>query len=304
VTDYDSPWKEALDSYFELCLAFFFPQAHTDIDWARGYQMLGKELQQIAPDAEHGRRVVDKLVKVWLKSGEERWLLIHIEVQTWREGEFPRRMYVYNYRIFDRHNREVISLAILADEEASWRPDHYGYGRWGFRTEIRFPVVKLLDYAPHWQALEVDPNPFAVVVLAHLKTLETRHAPADRHTWKVRLVKGLYERGMEAEHVRRLFRFIDWVIDLPPALDRMFWQEIHEYQEEKRMPFITTPERLGRIDGFLEALEPYLEEKLGAAGLQLMPEIRQITDIEVLRAVLQALKKGAGPDELRRIWAP
>jgi hypothetical protein len=143
-----------------------------------------------------------------------------------------------------------------------------------------------------------------VVVLAHLKTLETRHQPADRHTWKVRLVKGLYERGMDREDVRQLFRFIDWIMDLPPALDRLFWQEIHQYEEEKRMPFITTPERLGRIDGFLEVLEPYLEEKLGATGLQLMPEIRQITDIEVLRAVLQALKRGASPDELRRLWAP
>src|SRR5262249_11516950 len=126
VTDYDSPWKEALDSFFEPCLAFFFPQAHAEIDWARGYEMKDKELQQIEPDAEHGRRVVDKLVKVWLKSGEEGWLLIHIEVQTGREGEFARRMYVYNYRIFDRHDREVISLAILADEDASWRPDHFG----------------------------------------------------------------------------------------------------------------------------------------------------------------------------------
>ena len=28
MTDYDSPWKEALDVYFEACMAFFLPQAH------------------------------------------------------------------------------------------------------------------------------------------------------------------------------------------------------------------------------------------------------------------------------------
>ena len=60
--------------------------------------MLDKELQPIVRQAEHGRRYVDKLVKVWLKDGEERWLLIHIEVQTRKEGEFPERMYVYNHR--------------------------------------------------------------------------------------------------------------------------------------------------------------------------------------------------------------
>jgi hypothetical protein len=49
VTDYDSPWKEALDRYFELFMAFFFPAAHADIDWKRGYEMLDKELQKIVP---------------------------------------------------------------------------------------------------------------------------------------------------------------------------------------------------------------------------------------------------------------
>ncbi len=100
--DYDSPWKEALDRYLEACLAFFFAAAHAEIDWARGYEALDKELQPIVRHAKHGRRYVDKLVKVWLKSGEEKWLLIHIEVQARKEGEFSRRMYVYNHRIFDR----------------------------------------------------------------------------------------------------------------------------------------------------------------------------------------------------------
>jgi hypothetical protein len=304
MTEYDSPWKEALDSYFERCLAFFFPQAHADIDWARGYEMLDKELQQVVREAEHGRRVVDKLVKVWLKDGAERWLLIHVEVQTWREGDFPKRMYVYNYRIFDKYGREVISLAILADDDPNWRPSHWGYNRWGFRTEIQFPTVKLLDYAPHWQALEADPNPFAVVVLAHLKTLETRHQPADRHTWKVRLVKGLYERGMGAEDVRRLFRFIDWVMDLPPVLDKLFWQEVHQYEEEKKMPFMTTPERLGRIEGLLKGIEVSLRLKFGPAGNQLFPEIKEIYDVAVLEAVLDGIETAGSPEELRRLWAP
>jgi hypothetical protein len=158
-TDWDSPWKEALERFFEPALAFFFPQAHADINWSRRPEMLDKELQRIVRQAEQRRRVVDKLAKVWLKNGEEHWLLIHIEVQAWREGDFPERMYVYNYRIFDRYGREVISLAILADEDPNWRPSWYGYDRWGFRLGMEFPVVKLLDYAPRWAELETDPNP-------------------------------------------------------------------------------------------------------------------------------------------------
>ncbi|HUY33670.1 MAG TPA: hypothetical protein VMV69_13045 [Pirellulales bacterium] len=302
-TDYDGPWKEAIDRFFEACLAFFFPQAHADIDWTRPYEALESELQRIVRKSKHGRRRVDKLVKVWLKTGEERWLLIHVEVQARKQGEFPKRMYVYNYRIFDRFDREVISMAVLADDDPGWRPSHYGYGRWGFQTSVDFPVVKLLDYAPNCEALEANPNPFATVVLAHLKTMETRKAPADRRAWKVRLVKGLYERGLRAEDVRQLFRFIDWLMDLPDPLEAQFWQEITQYQEGKRMPFIDIAERTGMEKGLVEGIEVGLKLKFGEAGLELMSEIREIRDHEILSAVLQAIVSASSADELRRVWA-
>jgi hypothetical protein len=302
VVDYDSPWKEALDRYFEPCLAFFFPMVHADIDWGRGYEMLDKELQPIVRQAKHGRRYVDTLVKVWLQSGEEKWLLIHIEVQAWKEGDFPRRMFVYNHRLFDRYDQEVISLAILIDDDPAWRPSRFEYGRWGFRTTIEFPIVKLLDYAAKYQELEADPNPFAVVVRAHLKALETRRSPAERQAWKMRLVKGLYGRGMDPEDVRRLFRFIDWVMDLPAPQERVFGEELAAFQQEKRMPFIDIAERMGMEKGLLRGIETCLRMKFGAEGLELMPELRQIQDHEILDKVLSRIETSASPDDLRRVW--
>jgi hypothetical protein len=300
--DYDSPWKDALDRFFEPCIAFFFPHIHADIDWSRGYEMLDKELQPIVRQARHGRRYVDKLVKVWLKSGEEKWLLIHIEVQASKEGEFPQRMHVYNHRIFDRYGREVISLAILADDDPHWRPSRYESARWGFRSLTEFPVVKLLDYAPKYQELEADPNPFAVVVLAQLKAMETRRSPAERHVWKVRLVKGLYDRRMEPEDVRRLFDFIDWVLELPQVLQDGFWNEIEAYRKEKHMPFVSIAERMGRVGGLLDGIESCLKVKFGAAGLELMPELREIRDHELLRKVLKRIETAESPEAVRRVW--
>src|SRR5262245_12470271 len=91
-SDLDSPWKDALETYFQEFVAFFFPQVHAAIDWARGYEFLDKELQQVVRDAELGRRFADKLVKVWRKSGTEQWVLIHIEVQGQPEVDFGKRM--------------------------------------------------------------------------------------------------------------------------------------------------------------------------------------------------------------------
>jgi hypothetical protein len=137
-----------------------------------------------------------------------------------------------------------------------------------------------------------------------MKALERRRAPADRRAWKVRLVKGLYERGLKVEDVRQLFHFIDWIMDLPRGLDRLFWQEITDYQEEKRMPFISTPERIGMEKGLLKGIEACLKLKFGTRGLELMPEIRELQDHEVLEAVLDAIETAASPDQVRRVWAP
>jgi hypothetical protein len=187
--DYDSPWKEALHRYLEWFLAFFFPHIHADIDWSRGYDALDKEFQQISRRAKVGKQFGDMLFKVWLKDGGECWLFIHIEVQGSYEKEFPRRMFDYNTAVYKLYNREAVSLAVLCDERPGWRPSTFAYGRWGSRTEITFPVVKLLDYGRDLGALETNENPFAVVVLAHLQAQATRGDPAQRRAWKFRLVK-------------------------------------------------------------------------------------------------------------------
>jgi hypothetical protein len=206
---------------------------------------------------------VDKLVKVWRKNGREVWVLIHVEVQTQRERGFARRMYVYNYRIFDRYNRRVVSLAVLADDQPNWRPHSYGDALWGWSLRMTFLPVKLLDYANREAELEADSNPFARVVLAHLKALQTRRDPEGRRAWKFRLVCGLYERGFKAEDVRQLFRLIDWLMELPAALDKLFWDDVEHYQEERRMPFVTTPERIGIKRGLLRGIEHLLRVKFG-----------------------------------------
>ena len=107
--DYDSPWKEILEGYFPDFMAFFFPQAHRDIDWPKGYESLDKELQQIVRDAELGKRLADKLMKVWRLDGEAQIVIIHTEIQAGHDPAFAKRMYTYNYRLFDRYDRPVVS---------------------------------------------------------------------------------------------------------------------------------------------------------------------------------------------------
>ena len=101
-----------------------------------------------------------------------------------------------------------------------------------------------------------------MVVLAHLKTLEAADDPEVRRGWMVRLVKGLYSRGYGAEQVRQLYRLIDGMMTLPKPLAELAWQEIHDFERDKNMPYITTAERVGLEKGLAEGLAKGREEGL------------------------------------------
>jgi len=152
--EYDTPWKDAVDRYFIEFMGFYFPDAYRQIDWNKPYTFLDKELQAMTRDAEIGMRLVDKLVCVYLHDGQEKLIYIHLEVQGTAQAEFAERMFVYNYRIYDHYRRSVASMAVLADDSVSWKPHEFYYDVLDCHMGIRFPVVKLMDYAGHeepWQ---------------------------------------------------------------------------------------------------------------------------------------------------------
>jgi hypothetical protein len=279
-------------------MAFFFPQAYEDIDWSRGLEFLDKELQYAVRLAGRGRHTVDKLVKVWRKDGEEMWVLTHVEVQSQVEEEFPQRMYICNSLLFGRHKRCVVSLGVLGDTQVDWRPASFEYGLWGCRAGIEYPIVKLLDYEGRWEELEQSTNPFAVVVMAHVKTQTTRSKPETRLQWKKRILRWLYQQGRSEEEFVDLFRFMDLVMVLPPDLEREYEEATERYEEERTMPLISNFERRAMERGAVQtAREDVLEVltlRFAEPSPSLLERIEQIDRLSALKRLhRQAVTAGS-----------
>jgi hypothetical protein len=313
MTEQDSPWKEALERYLPSFLALYFPAAYADIDWSRNYEWLNTELRQVVRDAELGKRLADVLVKVWRKDGQESWLLIHIEIQGSPEVDFAQRLFVYHYRIYDRYNRQVVTLVVLADDRPNWRPDRFAYDLWGCSMDFRFPSIKLLDFVGREAILEASDNPFALVTRAHLATMQTRQDEASRHAWKIRLVRELYERGLSRNDVLQLFRLIDWMMDLPEVLGKLFDREVEQIEQERQMPYVTSVERRakqegrveGRAEGQVEMLLRALERKYGVAVPEnVTTRIRATTDPAMLQQWLDWVFETASIEEFQRRMKP
>lgn len=126
----------------------------------------------------------------------------------------------------------------MGDDRPNWRPDHFDYELWGTKVGIEFARVKLLDYAV--PDLEKNPNPFAVLVLAHLRALETAQDDEARRASVVRVVKGLYTRGFDAEQVRQLYRLIDTMMNLQTEM-REVNPQISRLQAPPRTPRVERP---------------------------------------------------------------
>jgi hypothetical protein len=293
-SEFDIAWKEALEWFFEPFVGFFFPEIHREIDWSREPEFLDKELQQVVPEATTGRGTVDKLVKLFTLGGEERWALVHVEVQSQHDSGFAERMYLYNRRLLDKYARMPVSLAVFGDESTKWRPDVHHDGRWGCTVRFRYPTAKVLDYRGRDAVLEADPNPFAVVTLAHLKTLETRGDPAARYDWKFRMIKALYDRGLTRVQVQQLFRVMGWVMKLPKLWKTQLEQSIHKLEEEKKVQLLSPMEQMWHDEamakGLHNGIRVVLKLRFQQPGLDLLPRVKSITEPVELERLLEALE--------------
>jgi hypothetical protein len=267
----DSAWKEMLDVYFREFMEFFFPAFAAEIDWEQGYEMLDQELQSITKDAIVGPRRVDKLVKVATKRGEERWVMIHVEVQGKKESNFLQRLFEYYYRLHDRYQKPILTLVILADSNPSWRPDTYRASVWDHPVlEFKFFIAKLLDYAPKVTELAKKPNPFGLIVLAHLEAQRTKQDPQKRYLEKYALTRRLYERGLDRDGILILYKFVDWVMTLPEDLEIQYNNDIHKIEEELNVSYITSAERIGLQKGIEQGILQGRQEGEGALLLRLL----------------------------------
>ena len=249
---YDSLWKEAIERYFPEFMAFYFPDASAEIDWAKEHVFLDQELRAVVQDAEFGTRFVDRLVRVTVLSGDERWIYIHVEVQGTQQAEFAERMFVYNYRIFDRYKRPVASLAVLADEHKHWKPTSYGFAVLGCRHTLEFPVAKLTDYEDKVDELLASENAFGLITAAHILTQKTRKKHQERYEAKLRLIRLLYERQWDKQRVIDLFSVVDWLLQLPEWLNSQVLQELETIEESKKVRYVTSVERIGMAKGIAE----------------------------------------------------
>ncbi|MCU0445703.1 MAG: hypothetical protein MUE85_12390 [Microscillaceae bacterium] len=208
----DSLWKGIIEDLFADFLLYFYPEwASQAVDFTRRFEFLDKELDEIFPTEKGKKRYADKLVKVFLKSGVEQWLLVHIEVQGYQDPYFPERMFNYFYRIRDRWQQDILAMALLTDNDPTYHPSYYTYHFQKTKLVYEFDTFKLLD--KKLGELHQPSNPFSVVMLVARQALEKSALhDSQQLIWKKELVLALRDADYAEEKIRKILNFIRYYV--------------------------------------------------------------------------------------------
>jgi len=295
--DHDQIFKRLIEAFFrEFMELFCAAEAHL-IDFSR-VEFLREEY---FTDVERGlRRRLDLVVKVGLKAGGNKFVLVHGEFQASRkERDFPRRMFKYFCQLFLRHDTEIVPIAMFTDD-ARWRdpvPDHFELSLTG-KTFVRFEyhLIKLknLDYR---QFLESN-NPLAYGLMAKM-----HYNRAERVRLKVDFLRLILASPVDPARQSLLIEFVETYLPLV-GREQMEFQQIvhsdHKYVEVEQM--ITVYEKRGIEQGKQEGKREYLilllEKKFGKLNAALRRKVRQIESPEKLESLLLAVLDASSLEDL------
>jgi hypothetical protein len=230
---YDILWKGMIEEVMEDLLLFVEPGIGNDLALDRGFEFLDKELAEIFPEPEEPEktRVVDKLVKGFLRDGTERWMLFHLEVQGGHDKDFPSRMFNYFIRVFSKYGRPVAAIAVLTGKYGAKMPGAYEDHCLWMRARYEYKSLAIIDYPD--DMLVASTNPFAVVLLIAKETLlqvkgteeESDSVLLDH---KLRIVRLLKERlaVFGERKTRAILTFLkNYVVFKKPETNRNFMEQ-------------------------------------------------------------------------------
>ncbi|MDM8176070.1 hypothetical protein FKG96_18345 [Olivibacter sp. LS-1] len=167
----DELLKGAFEEWFSEFLRFLYPNADDLFDFNHKLVFMDKELLSIIPNRERNsdKRIADLLVKVHMKDGTDKHILINTELEGGNDQDFAKRIYQYHYRIWDRYNISVATVAVFTGDRNQKRPKEYWHQILDTTISFRYRAYHIFDNDEE-ELLLMD-NPFSLVVLACQKSL-------------------------------------------------------------------------------------------------------------------------------------
>ncbi len=215
--NYDANWKIISGKFVKEFIQYFLPKLYRQVDWSIPPEFLEQEMHEIVEDSVE-KKILDKLIKLRLKSGEDKWIFVHTEFQG--EGGIGERMFTYFRRILDKYGKDITALVIYTGSSVPRNPNKYKYESFGTRVTYEYNTYIVKNQKE--EALLKDKNPFSIVVLANLYTVNTTEDGVKRLEFKKKLFEIANSRNYNIEKTTELFIFVKELMQLNSDLENQF----------------------------------------------------------------------------------
>jgi hypothetical protein len=203
--DHDRLFKELITTFFVEFLEAFVPHAALDLD-RDNITFLDKE---VFTDVTKGAKYNSDIVVKTKFRGEDTFFLIFVENQSYKETDFPQRMFTYFARFHEKHKIPVYPIAVFSyDAPRKKEPSQYTVQVNGFTVcQFNYRAVQLNTLS--WRKYAKSPNPAATALMSKM-----RIAPRDRVKVKLECLRLIVTLKLDEARAHLISGFVQTYLQL------------------------------------------------------------------------------------------
>jgi hypothetical protein len=225
---------------------------------------------------------VDLLVEV-RRAGDPMAFLIHLEAQAFSELDFPRRMFFYFARLYQKYLQQVYPMVVFCFDEPYREEPH--------QHRVEFPTLKVLEFnftaiqlnRLNWREFLNQPNPVAAALMAKM-----RIASQDRPKVKAECLRLLATLRLDPARTRLISGFVDNYLRLNTQEEQVFQLEIGKLDtkdQEGIMQIVTSWMEQGIERGIEQGIERGIEQGERALVLRQLPRRVGVLPEQVIQQI-------------------
>jgi len=252
--DHDRLFKELLTTFFIEFVQLFLPDVAAYLD-PTSIEFLDKEV--FTDVTASTKKEVDLLVKAHFR-GEEAFFLVHVENQSKVDYVFPKRMFHYFARLYEKYDLPIYPVVIFSHNASRRIEPHRHEVAFPDRTVLQFDYVSIQLKRLSWRDYVSTSNPVASALMAKMKI-----APKDRPKVRLECLRLLATLKLDPARSQLIGGFIGTYLKLNTAEMKQYEQEFAQLtpeEQEANMELMNPWVKQGWEDGKKEGRQEGKEE--------------------------------------------
>jgi len=217
-------------------------------------------------------------------------ILVHIEPQSYVQKDFNERMFIYFSRLYEKHRRKILPIAVFSYDQVRDEPDTY-MQRFTFLDVLRFHFYKLELKKLSWREYIHRDNPVAAALLSKMG-----FSKKEKVLVKLEFLRLLTRLKLDPARMELITGFFETYLQLNRQEEEQLNREldrIDQKEVELIMQITTSWHEKGKVEGRIEKAREdickFMVRRFNADAGEVMEIIQRVARLEMLDGIMEKL---------------